>query len=118
MLTASEVDKGNKSLDAFKTTVLIINELQHVTVSFQQSRASLLSKPPPEILKKGLTQSSLFKKSGNARAYWAEMGLGIYVSPPPCLLGPELRGGEKKEVENRAAFRHPSENLPSSRTDT
>lgn len=40
---------------------LIINELQHVTVSFQQSRASLLSKLPPEILKKGMTQSSLFK---------------------------------------------------------
>lgn len=61
MLTASEVDKGNKSLDAFKTTALIINELQHVTVSFQQSRASLLSKLPPEILQKGMTQSSLFK---------------------------------------------------------
>lgn len=61
MLTASEVDKGNKSLDAFKTTALIIDELQHVTVSFQQSRASLPSMLPPEILKKDMTQSSLFK---------------------------------------------------------
>lgn len=61
MVTTSEMDKGNKSLDAFKTTALIVNELQHVTVSFQQSRASLLSKLPPEILKKGMTQSSLFK---------------------------------------------------------
>lgn len=61
MPTASEVDKGRKNLDAVKTTALIIDELQHVTISFQQSRASLPSMLPPEILKKGMTQSSLFK---------------------------------------------------------
>lgn len=27
------------------------------------------------------------------------MGLGIYVSPPPCLLGPELRGGKKGRLK-------------------
>lgn len=61
MPTASEVDKGKKNLDVVKTIALIIDELQHVTISSQQSRAFLPSMLPPEILKKGMTQSSLFK---------------------------------------------------------
>ena len=32
MLTASEVDEGKNNLDAVKTTDLIIDELQHVTM--------------------------------------------------------------------------------------
>lgn len=92
--TALEVDKGKKNLDAVETIALIIDKLQHVTISFQQSRASLPSMLPPEILKKGMTQSSLFKNQEMQELCWSEMGLGIYVSPPPCLLGPELK--EKK----------------------
>lgn len=56
-----EVDKGKKILDAVKSIALSIDKLQHVTIRFQQSRASLPSMLPPEILKKGMTQSSLFK---------------------------------------------------------
>lgn len=79
----------------FSEYSLIINELQHVTVSFQQSRASLLSKLPPEILKKGMTQSSLFKNQ-EMQELTGQKWDWEFVSPPPCLLGPELRGGKKK----------------------
>lgn len=82
MLTASEVDKGKKNLDAVKAIALIIDKLQHVAVSFQQNRASLPSMLPPEILKKGRTQSSLFKNQEIQELYWSEVGLGICASSP------------------------------------
>jgi len=73
---------GKKNLDAVKTIAPIIDKLQHVTVRFQQSRAYLPSMLPPEILKKCMTQSSLFKNQEMQELCWSETGLGIYVSPP------------------------------------
>lgn len=76
LLTASEVDKGKKNTDAPKTIALIIDELQHVAISFQHSTASLTSMLPPEMLKEGRTQSSLFKHWEMQRALQVRNGNG------------------------------------------
>lgn len=97
MLTASEVDKGKKNLDTVKAIAPIIDELQHVAVSFQQSRASLPSMLPPEILKEGRTQSSLFK-TRKCKSFTGQKQDWEFASSHPCLLHPELKG-KKKEAE-------------------
>lgn len=86
LLTASEVDKGKKNTDALKTIALIIDELQHVAISFQHSTASLPSMLPPEMLKEGRTQSSLFKHWEMQRALQVRSGNGNLCPLPHDFL--------------------------------
>lgn len=91
--TASEVDKGKKNLDAVETIALIIDKLQHVTISFQQSRASLPSMLPPEILE-------LFvQKPGNARALLVRNGTGNLRVSSPMFIRPRIKRKKTKEAE-------------------
>lgn len=104
LLTASEIHKGKKNTDALKTIALIIDELQHVAISFQHSTASLPSVLPPEMLRRA-GHRALCSNTGKCKELCkSEMGMAICVPSPMFSFNSE---SNKKRRLKQSCFHAP-----------